>query len=110
MFNYLQNQLTIPGSHGDVEIHYDNLTIRKQGKRKIGKLDYDPSQTRTTKTANWEALDKALQSRIPRHLPGPFWTAEENAIQEDRAKKGLPPAEGVVSKKFNKRSYVVEYG
>ena len=101
--------MNIPGSHGDVEINYDNLTIRKQGKRKIGKLDYDPSQTRTTKTANWEALDKALQSRIPTHLPGPCWKSEESATQEARAKNGLPPAEGVVPK-FSDRTYVVEYG
>lgn len=68
---------------------------KTHGKRKITLLPYDPSGLRTTKTATWEALDKVLAANAkPNHLPGPFWWNEREAINRDRAAKGLPPAVG----------------
>lgn len=64
------------------------------GKRKITPLLYDPTGNRTTKTVTWAGVAPILDTRIPDHLPHPEWEKDEEAIQADREKRGLPPAVG----------------
>lgn len=64
------------------------------GKRKITLLPYDPTGNRTTKTVTWAGVEPILNARIPDHLPHPEWEKDEEEIQADREKRGLPPAVG----------------
>jgi hypothetical protein len=81
-------------------ITFSTETPRKatHGKRKIALLPYDPSGVRTTKTVTWDFVAPILDKHTPTHLPQPVWFGEEEAIQADREKKGLPPA---VGKRYN---------
>eukprot|EP01032_Pedospumella_encystans_P010138 gene10138-11876_t len=64
------------------------------GKRKITLLPFDPTGNRTTKTVTWAGVEPILNARIPDHLPHPEWEKDEEEIQADREKRGLPPAVG----------------
>lgn len=69
----------------------DNPRLPSNGKRKVSLLPYDSTGLRTTKTATWEALDKALNERAaPDHLPRPSWEDNYEQLAEEREKKGLP--------------------
>eukprot|EP01036_Dinobryon_divergens_P026847 gene26847-35539_t len=71
------------------------LRVPSHGKRVIANLPYDPSGLRTTKTTTWEALDKVLIAAAePDHLVRPEWASRIDAIQAERARKGLPAAVG----------------
>lgn len=102
----------IPTTDKVVTVDYDLTRSREPQKRKIGSLDYDPSQLRTTKTANWAALQKAVAKHAPNHLPTPFWVNEKESIAEERKRKGLPPPMGGrdFNRKEQKKHFVpVEY-
>jgi hypothetical protein len=79
--------LELDGTHGHVEIKYDNAVARRPSNRKVGKLDYDSSQLRTTKTTSWEAVDRELAKHTPDHLPTPWWKKEEPALKQKWAAK-----------------------
>jgi hypothetical protein len=64
-------------------------------KRKINLLPYDPSGLRTTKTTTWAAIQPILEKRaVAKHLPAPAWSNETESIDNERQRKGLPPAVG----------------
>ena len=65
------------------------------GSKNPAVLAYDPSGLRSTMTATWSELDKAIQlNATPDHLPQPFWYKQKMDIDATREKKGLPPAVG----------------
>lgn len=56
---------------------------------------YDPSGLRSTMSANWPALDAAVQKYAkPNHLPSPEWINSLAAIEAEAEKKGIPVALG----------------
>jgi hypothetical protein len=52
---------------------------------------YDPTGLRTTMTANWPVLEKAvLENALPDHLPAPEWLNSMEEINKRRLERGLP--------------------
>lgn len=64
------------------------------GSKNPAVLAYDPTGLRSSMTATWGELDKALEKAKPNHLPHPFWWKELAAVDAEREKKGLPFAVG----------------
>ena len=90
-----------------VELLTDAPRVHSQNKRKINLLVYDPTGSRTTKTANWDSLSKMLATVEPNHLPMPAWFKDIDAVHAECDRKGLPYAPGrrheyQVSENFNK--------
>ena len=58
-------------------------------------LQYDPSGLRSSMTATWTELEKAIKEQAtPDHLPHPDWYGGRDALDADRESKGLPDAVG----------------
>jgi hypothetical protein len=58
-------------------------------------LAYDPSGLRSSMTATWSELDKAIkETATPEHLPQPYWYKDKVDIDAERITRGLPFAVG----------------
>ena len=58
-------------------------------------LQYDPSGLRSSMSATWGALDKAVEQRTaPNHLPMPAWWNDLKEIEADCERKGIPYVPG----------------
>jgi hypothetical protein len=54
-------------------------------------MKYDPSGLRSSMSATWGALEKAVDEKAtPNHLPKPAWWNELDAIEAECEKKGIP--------------------
>jgi hypothetical protein len=99
MWGFLvQNVVTWNTSNGPLQYSTDDPRTPTHGKRKISLLPFDPTGLRTTKTVTWEAVNTALASHEPDHLPHYEWESRIEQIQAERERKGLPPAMG---KRYN---------
>lgn len=90
--------MTLNTTKGPLTVDLDQPRPVTHGKRKISLLPYDPSGLRTTKTVTWDSVTPVLNSHLPTHLPQPIWLAEEDEIQAERERKGLPASCG---KRYN---------
>lgn len=77
-------------SNNPLTISSDSHRIEKPGKRKIALLPYDETGLRTTKTTSWAAVTKAVEDRIPDHLPAPEWANDVDSINKECERKGIP--------------------
>jgi hypothetical protein len=65
------------------------------GSKNPAVLAYDPSGLRSSMTATWSELDKAIkENATPDHLPQPSWYKNRESVIAEREAKGLPAAVG----------------
>mmetsp|Transcript_35272 Transcript_35272/g.35931 ORF Transcript_35272/g.35931 Transcript_35272/m.35931 type:complete len:197 (+) Transcript_35272:48-638(+) len=69
--------------------------IGSPGSKNPAVESYDPSGLRTTMTANWASLDKALaENAAPNHLVTPEWEKDIEKIWAECDRKGIPRVVG----------------
>ena len=66
-----------------------------KGNKNPAVLKYDPSGLRTSMTATWAEMDKALERDArPNHLVRPHWEGQMEEIQAECDRKGIPHVPG----------------
>jgi hypothetical protein len=65
------------------------------GNKNPAVLRYDPSGLRSTMSATWPELNKAVDANAkPNHLPVPEWFNDIDAIEKECERKGIPYVAG----------------
>jgi len=80
----------VNGSKGPVMITAPTPRIGSPGFNNPAVASYDPTGLRSSMTATWAALDKALESEKPDHLPAPDWYNDRDEIARECERKGIP--------------------
>ena len=71
------------------------IPVGSPGNKNPAVLAYDPSGLRSSMSATWSAMDKAVALRAnPNHLPTPSWWNDLAEIEADCERKGIPYVAG----------------
>jgi hypothetical protein len=71
------------------------LPIGSPGNKNPAVMQYDPSGLRSSMSATWGAMDKAVAVQAaPDHLPMPQWWNQIAEIEADCERKGIPYTPG----------------